>query len=225
LGISIAAGSALAQNLGNPGIVPPDSNEFGNTYGEWSARWWQWLLSIPEAKNPNLDDTGADCAEGQTGQVWFLAGTFGDHAYMRSCTIPGGKELLLTPLVWIFGELGPGPVSDCPSGPNECDPNHLRALAAANSDNPQLLEVTIDSTRLQNVDQYRVTSPVFSAFFPEDAIFGIPHGTHGPLVSDGYFVLVNPLSPGRHTIHLKGVNSLSAGGSVIDVIYHLNVRK
>jgi hypothetical protein len=25
---------ALAQNLGNPGVVPPDSNEFGNSYGE-----------------------------------------------------------------------------------------------------------------------------------------------------------------------------------------------
>ncbi len=36
-GLSIEAPSASAQNLSNPGVVPPDSNEFGNTYGEWSA--------------------------------------------------------------------------------------------------------------------------------------------------------------------------------------------
>src|SRR2546430_5217700 len=83
LGIYIGVGPASAQNLGNPGVVPPDSNEFGNSYGEWSARWWQWLLSIPNSTNPNLDTTGANCAVGQTGQVWFLAGTFGGPAVTR----------------------------------------------------------------------------------------------------------------------------------------------
>jgi len=27
--------------------------------------WWQWLLSIPTAVNPNLDSTGANCGVGQ----------------------------------------------------------------------------------------------------------------------------------------------------------------
>ena len=221
-------------------MVPPNSNEFGNTYGEWSARWWQWLLSVPEDKNPNLDNTGANCAEAQTGQVWFW--NFGDHAYTRSCTIPAGKDLLITPLAGVFGELGPvgtpdGP-SDCPGGPNACDVQRIRALAAANVDNPQLLEVSVDDVRVQNVAQYRVTSPVFSAFLchqvvdftnpkpppcvSDGAIADIPQGMHGPLVSDGYFVLLNPLSPGTHTIHLKGVASRSA---TIEVTYHLKVKK
>jgi len=225
LGFSISVDTALAQALGNSQVVQPDSNEFGNTYGEWSARWWQWLLSIPAANNPNFDTTGANCALGQTGQVWFLAGTFGDHPYTRSCTIPSGKDLLVTPLAGVFGELGPGGVSDCPGGPNECDPNHIRALAAANVDNPQLLEISVDNAQVKNLDQFRVTSPVFSAFLPALALFDIPHGSHGPLVSDGYFVLLEQLSAGMHTIRLKGVASPAAGGFVIDVTYKLTVLK
>ena len=58
------------------GVYPPGSNPLGVTYGEWTAKWWQWLLSIPGPVNPNLDTTGANCAQGQSGPVWFLAGRF-----------------------------------------------------------------------------------------------------------------------------------------------------
>jgi hypothetical protein len=52
-------------------IVPVNANAYGNTYGEWSARWWQWLLSIPEAHNPNVDTTGADCGQEQVARSGF----------------------------------------------------------------------------------------------------------------------------------------------------------
>ncbi len=115
-------------------------------------------------------------------------------------------------------------MGDC-TGPNDCDPTALRKPAAANVDNPQLLEVSIDDVRVQNLAQNRVTSPVFSAFFPQKAIFGLEPGTHSPLVSDGYWVLLNPLSRGAHTIHIKGIANPSAGGFVVDVKYHLTVTK
>ena len=218
LGLLIAADFALADDdLGNPGVVPTNANEFGNTYGEWSARWWQWLVSIPNDTNPNLDPDGRNCDVGQTGQVWFLAGLFPPFPpsapVTRSCTIPAGKDLLLSPLNGLFGELGPTPESDCPTGPNNCNIQTIRALAAANVDNPRVLDVRVDGVRVKNIAQYRVTSPVFNAFFPEHAIFSdrllpggtIPHGVHGPLVSDGYWVLLKPLSRGTHTIYTNGI--------------------
>jgi hypothetical protein len=221
-GLAGGANGAFAQDRPTPApqIVPPSVNEFGNPYAEWSARWWQWLLSIPADKNPNLDETGAHCAEGQTGQVWFLAGSFGGSAVTRSCTVPGRKDLLLTPLNGVFGELDPV-VGDC-TDPSDCDMTALRKQAAANVDNPQVLEVSIDGVQVQNVAQYRVTSPVFNAFFPPGAIFGISAGTHGPLVSDGYWLLLKPLSPGAHTIHFKGVSST---GFVVEVTYQLTVTQ
>jgi hypothetical protein len=230
-GFLSASSAALSQSLGNSQVVQPNSIEFENTYGEWSARWWQWLVSIPAATNPNLTSGAVDCTLGQSGQVWFLGGSFGDKpSYTRSCTIEGGKDLLVTPLTALFGELGPTPESDCPNGPNECDPILLRSSAAEGQDDPQLLEVRVDNAQVKNVDQYRVTSPVFSAFFPAKAILPdsivlggtVPQGSHGPLISDGYFVLLKPLSPGPHTIHLKGVSN---GGFTVEVTYQLTVTK
>lgn len=46
LALSVVSAPAMAVSDGKFEVVPPDSVELGNTYGEWSARWWQWLLSI-----------------------------------------------------------------------------------------------------------------------------------------------------------------------------------
>src|SRR5437762_10186792 len=112
LGISLGVGSASGQNLGNPGILPPNSNAFGRSYAEWSAAWWQWLLSIPADTNPNFATGDVDCTLGQTGHVWFLAGTFGGSA-TRNCMIATGKALFFSPLNALDGELAPSAVSDC----------------------------------------------------------------------------------------------------------------
>jgi hypothetical protein len=84
LGLSMGPDFAVADNHEKFEAVPPNSNEFGNTYGEWSARWWQRLVSIPAASNPSLASGAVDCTLGQSGPVWFLAGTFGDKAYTRA---------------------------------------------------------------------------------------------------------------------------------------------
>ena len=56
-------------NGGNPRVYPPGSRPFGLSYGEWSARWWQWAYSMPVTGHPLFDETGADCAAGQSGPV------------------------------------------------------------------------------------------------------------------------------------------------------------
>jgi len=58
-----------------------------------------------------------------------------------------------------------------------------------------LLTVSIDHARVKYLDQYRVTSPVFNVFLPQSNVVGIPAGTIGPVVSDGYWLLLTPLSP------------------------------
>jgi hypothetical protein len=216
LGISLGLGPASAQNLGNPGVLPPNSNAFGRSYAEWSAAWWQWLLSIPADTNPNFATGNVDCTLGQSGHVWFLAGTFGGSA-TRKCTIPTGKALFFPLLNTVFG----AGVGDC-TGPSDCNITALRQAAAAAEDDPQLLQVSIDNVPLENLDQYRVASPVFNAFFPEGNIPGNPPGTYGPLVADGYWVLLAPLSRGAHKIYFKGV---SANGFTVDVTYVLTVSK
>jgi hypothetical protein len=62
---------SYADNNINPSAFPVDSKPYGLTYGEWTARFWQWLHSIPKPDNPAADTTGKNCAIKQTGPVWF----------------------------------------------------------------------------------------------------------------------------------------------------------
>jgi hypothetical protein len=210
-----------AQAQGNPNrlVFPRDSSPYGNTYGEWTAQWWQWLMSIPAATNPNFDTTGANCGVGQSGPVWFLAGSFGG-TFNRSCTIPAGKALLVTPLTTLDGSAG----FDCdPTVPGVlCNINELRAFATENQDNPMALEVTIDGFRMRNLKDFRVQSPTFPITYPVGAVFGAPSGTLSPNNADGYWQLLAPLSAGKHALRARGVSNL---GFVSDVKWSLTVNK
>lgn len=111
----------------NPGIIPPHATPHGQTYGEWTAAWWQWALSIPADRNPLLT-SGEFCGEGQSGPVWFYAGNFGWDEE-KFCTVPKGKALFMPVYNWIFGAA----VWDCePSVPGvPCVVEDLREAAAA----------------------------------------------------------------------------------------------
>lgn len=203
-------------------IIPVNANAYGNAYGEWSARWWQWLLSIPNATNPNLDTTGANCAQKQAGPVFFLAGTFGGSAITRSCTVPAGKALFFPILNSIFG----AGVGDCdPSNPGvPCNLADLRVAIAATLDSVTLA-ASIDGEPLENLRRQRVQSPAFTITLPTGAIFGLTAGTFAPNVSDGYWLLLPPLPAGKHTIHFKGVFTGGPNnGTVVEVTDHLTVQ-
>ena len=187
---------------------------FGATYGEWSARWWQWLLSIPAAVNPNLDQTGgANGAQGQVDDVWFLAGSFGGSA-TRAITIPAGKPIFF-PIInsIVFKPFGFETLLD------------LRQQAAAFIDTVTVLQASIDGKAIQNLSNFRVRSPSFTVIAPPQGLIppgqlSVP-GNTDPIVSDGYWLLLSPLSPGSHTIHFHAETS---GGFMLDVTYNLTVE-
>jgi hypothetical protein len=202
-------------------VIPRDANTYGNSSGEWSARWWQWALSIPAATNPVLDETGAHCAEGQSKPVWFLAGSFFGGTFERACTVPPGTALFWPIVNAAFGAA----VFDCePTQPGvPCNITVLRAAAAASMD-PVTLDASIDGVPVRHVRDYRVQSPVFSVTLPEGNVVDVPSGTYAPLVSDGYWLMLAPLAAGAHTIHFK--NSITDGpfaGNATEVTYHLTI--
>jgi hypothetical protein len=103
----------------------------------------------------------------------------------------------------------------------------LREFAAESVDNPAL-EVRVDHVAVKNLDQYRVTSPVFTVFFPQGAVFGLEPGTHGPVVSDGFWLLLKPLSQGAHTIQVPGITynlTVSTQGESIQPAARMPRRK
>jgi len=181
-------------------IANPRSRPFGKSYGEWGAKWWQWALSIPADRSPLSDETGEFAGEGQHGPVWFVAGTFGTDAE-RSFTVPRHKFLFLPVFNWIFGS----GVFDCdPTVPGvPCVVEDLQAGAAANTEAAEILNVMIDGLPVPDVRRYRGASPEpFSITYPENSVTEVPAGTYSPNVSDGYWLMIAPLSRGTHEIRV-----------------------
>ena len=199
----------------NPGVLPPDSAAYGLEYGEWGAVWWNWAFSSPLADNPLVDTTGENCHTNQMGKVWFLAGfldVFGEGGpVVRECTIPAGKALFfpIVNSVWVGF---PGDTEE-----------DLRAGANATIDGVSELEVVIDGEPLADLWKYRAESPAFPLELPEGAILdqliGLS-GTFEPSVTDGYWIMTKPLTPGEHEIYFRAVN----GDFEVEVTYHLTVQ-
>jgi hypothetical protein len=215
--LALAGSPALAEGNPNPGIVPSQAHPGGKTYGEWSAAWWQWALSIPADRNPLTDVTGEFAGVGQSGPVFFMVGTFAASAE-RTITVPLGKHLFLPVHVWIFGAIA----GDCdPSAPGvACDVPTLQASAAAAANAATVMDVIIDGRLVQDVRDYHAVSPGgFDVTLPSNAVLGLPEGTFGPHVADGFWLMLKPLEPGSHLMTLHVVNPVY--GLDYSLVYHI----
>jgi hypothetical protein len=207
----------------------------GKTIGEWSAEWWQWAFAIPTTTNPQL---GGDCAQGQQGPVWFLAGvwmggTEGHPAKAdRSCNVPRGKYIFFP----IANSFWLNSAQDDPHTETE-----YRKFA--NDELPPSiggeLEATLDGNPIifnPETPIIRSQSPVFTASFPPVNVittsFRVPASdlTGYPIVSDGFWVILPPLSPGDHNGEDPGDHTLHFRAGPTDdlkqdVTYYLTVGK
>jgi hypothetical protein len=200
-----------------PAVFPPDSKPYGLTYGEWSTKWWKWYVSIPQDSNPANDDTGKNCAIGQKDtNVWFLAGTGGGSAE-RSCAIPARKSILF-PIINAECSYATDPIA-------KTEPE-MRACAMSASEGASV-QATVDGKQLQNLDKYRVQSPLFNVTFPENNVFGVKAG-FTPMLSDGWWILLEPLAAGNHNVHFSGVvrdnPTTGTKGFATETTYHLKVN-
>jgi hypothetical protein len=125
------------------------------------AEWWQWVLSIPTAVNPLLDDTGTDCMVGQRGSTWFLVGNFGGGTSKRSCSVPEGTRLAFP----VINSVNVDTPNVCGQGPRRIPVAELRALSAAFVD-AAVVSATLDGKRLH--DLRRIRSVVFPIALPEE---------------------------------------------------------
>jgi hypothetical protein len=200
----------------NPGAFPANSKPYGLSYGDWSVKWWQWLLPITSSMNPINDKTGATCTQGQSGPVWFLTGSLGGHAE-RSCTIPAGKAIFFPILS-----------AECSYAEDSTLKNEAQlSSCAVNSVQGGIGHVTVDGVDFQNLQTYEVQSPLFGFTFPKDNIFGANPGPTQS-VSYGNFLMLQPMNPGNHTVHFGGVvlanPTLGTQSFATDATYHLVVK-
>ena len=204
LGISIAP-AAFAQSVSSA-VYPPGNSVSGLSYDEWSATWWQWLLAIPTGpgndQNPQDQPTGAvDCSIHQSGPVWFLAGSGSGTTVTRTCSSNISSTVsLMFPLINVECSTQDQPPFNC------TDAASCRRCAAsfANYIGPATLHASVDGVEVLNSGQgFRAQSPFFNFTTPTNNIL-FSAGGPGMSVSNGYWMMLKPLSPGRHTINFGG---------------------
>jgi hypothetical protein len=200
-----------------PGVINPNSNSYGQSFREWTAEWWQSMLSIPTPANPLTDTTGDNCMVGQRGPVWFLAGTFGGGPVTRNCSIPEGKAIF-------FPVLNLVDVNTTTQTVDELRAETAPCLTAAST-----LLAEVDGEAVSNLfGRHRVQSEVFEITLPSDSLFSfaLPAGTYSPAIDDGFYVMLKPLAIGDHTLHIMGASDgcpLIGGPFEVDVTYNLTV--
>ena len=219
--VSIAATYAgskasFADNI-NPGVFALDSKPYGSTYEDWTIKFWQWLIPIPADKSPMTDTTGERCRENQNSSspVFFLVFLGGGSA-VRTCDVPVGKAILI-----------PVNVVECSFAEmNVKTEEELRRCAEEDeSSNPGLF-LSVDGKQFKGLETYRVHSRAFDTNFPENNIFAAKPGPTRA-VSDGYWIILEPLTPGQHDIHFKASLTNPTTGILFyndEVKYTINVK-
>lgn len=203
--ITLLALTAPSQADAGAIVVPPHESVAGRSQAEWSEAWWQWAGSFSRAQSPIADTDGSRCAARQAGPVWFLAGTYGTKRTVRTCTVPAGKYLFFPLINYVV--MPRSRDTTCAS---------IRASARRITDEPSALLVDLDGQRLGQLERYRQATP---ECFNMGALANPPARVY-PSAANGYYVMLEPLAPGRHELNFGG----ALPGMLQAVTYTLTVE-
>jgi hypothetical protein len=214
--IGLAGASTVIPQLSfaqNP--LPPQTGK----YEDLAASWWQWAYSTSisdpnnqfgDPNNPFPGPRAVDCSLNQPQRnVWFLAGTTFEPftGSERSCTIPTGTFLFFPLLNGACDNLTPPTVGVTdPTILGDCVSNIFTGVDITS------LTATVDGVPVvEDLTQFRIRSPPFTFTAVADNPFieqanPVPAG-EGLAVSEGFYILLTPMSPGEHVISFGGVVS------------------
>jgi len=217
-----SAGTPI-QDSRYPKVFDRDSVVYGRTYSEWSAAWEQWADSIPTSQHPLFDN--GPISTGQSGPVWFLGGKFcanGNPNCGTSNVVRFGDVPAATALYVAIYNSEDSTLED----PGRQQINDLRSATQGGVD-PATVSMEVDGAPIHDLkEDFRVQSPAFVFTIPQDNFFtalgegNFSAGSYFPGVDDGIYVMLEPLSPGLHTIHFHA----TSGGFTLDITYHLHVK-
>lgn len=201
-------------------ILDPSQPHYGKTYAEWAAGWVSYVYSVspPECASPFDDSTGADCAlyQDAASPVFYLVGNFGGVSRRDACPIPKDKALFV-PLINIWGDNAGVPPDMVLSDAD------LKAYAQQSFDTYHAdgLLLEIDGRAVPHPERGAVpVTPYVVDVKPGQnpyACMGIPD-VQGefPGYLAGYWALIPPLGPGKHTLRFGGhVSSPTPANDVV----------
>ena len=167
--------------------APNPNNRLGGILGDL----WTTVLETPTPDNPFAG--GDPCVD-----LGGILAPFGGSGGVESCTVERGTKIFV--VAWS---------TECSTfegnGTTEAE---LRACAEAADQGIRTHTIKVDG---QSVPVSEVETGLLTIHLPEEHIFGLTGGARNGLsVAHGFVTLLDPLTPGTHTIkiHLAGtVNS------------------
>lgn len=126
--------------------------------------------------------------------VFYLAFNSGGLS-KRVCEVPAGKGHLIPVMSVMISN------KDLPGASVE----QLESAAKKDQDSVNSLYLKIDDKEYsyQDLLKYRTGTYVFEVDYADNGIFGITKGGWTKAVTDGFYILTEPLTKGSHTINFK----------------------
>lgn len=199
-----------------PGEVP-----FGQTYTEWCKAWVKKVYTLPCEGHPLLHDEADNSIHDAEGPVTFLFGSLGGKV-KRTIRIPEEKGIFFPVLNYMATY--PCPYSGFKPAPGQSLNDFLQHAASDIVNQGTNMTVTLDGMRLTDLHPYHMTTDIFYIqALPElICLDNCVTGELQPVLADGYWVMLRPLSPGKHVLNYKG--SYAKLGWVVDVTYVIEVE-
>jgi hypothetical protein len=234
LAASVIASCSSNSPAPSGAALDPTQAHYGHTNAEWGTLWWQWIYQTPQSVDdagmpscsiPFLDPTGADCAIGQSGDVFFLAGTQGGTVVRDQCDVPAGKAIFF-PIFTFANDNGGVPV------PMQQSNSALMAQVQTEMTGVQVssLSAEFDGAAISNLGSYATPVTQFSYTLPAEPNIYTCQGAMGvagsvnPSYQAGYYVMLAPPAAGAHTLHFAGTSTSTSPAVKVDVTYHFTIR-
>lgn len=229
--------NAASSPAAEPEVLPPSSLPYGYSYDEWSAKFWQWTLGQSAKNLESLGDP--NICSGPASRVRFLGpsiiGGQAIHIETNHITVPDGTPLFLS-IFALWQDNG-----NCPlSAFTTFTADQLAAFDQQSWNAVTATSCTIDGVAVEGMDDptnsvYNVVSTPFSYTTAEkDNVLAAELGatcvpgnfTIYPAVAEGLYLMLAPLSPGKHTIHsVAVVGPLSAPFAESDKTIEITVER
>ena len=180
-----------------PRVDPPHAMVAGRTIGEWTGDWWRSAISAVDFPFPaNVSQPGA--LGNFRGPVFFAVASPGPGVTTYTYTVPRGKHVLLPLYTYSWAiQTSSDPCSDV-----HC----AHALVDSWVHATTSMKVGIDGEPIRNLFSHYEATPDFSAVSVpvagwwaggDPALAGLWH-----VFASGYWLMLEPLSPGRHVVSI-----------------------
>ena len=207
----------------NPALFGKEARPFGLDMTRWSEDWWRWAYSLPTARNPNTTLT-ADCDAGQEGPMFFLPGYFAGGQTTRTCTVSRHQAIAVS-LVSLLNDY-PCPDPTFAPAPGQSLYDFLLAGAtAAQTSEVASVAASLDGRPFTDLASYHYDSQALFYLTGDPSLTTIDScvtGTRQAAVAESYFIVLAPLTPGRHV--LTASVTTPAGATLSQATTTLDVR-